>query len=761
MARIINDEDILEVTPSEVSPEEMDLTQAVGDEDLLQETVAPVAKSAPKRKFVAEMPEKNLLEKGADLLESGINATEQFFDESVAGPLEAATRGAIQEAAFEGADEAEAQIRSRLTGRSVEELLPEIQAEYEEMQKKYPGWTLTGGLVGGVAQGAALAPLTAGVGTAGSIARLASKIPKAAQIIKGAQAVGKTVPTLAKVAKGGAKIAGAATRGAAAGAVQGAAYEAGRVKTDITPEDLARGAKSGALLGGTLSGAGKTAGTLYDAAKSSLAETIARGETSQFGDIVLKAIKAGKEGRGFVAQKDTARLLDVPYEIAKNTRTSMVNTLDDLRRVKDFIIDNTDGEINLKDPLNGLKKSLMQEGYPVDKAKDIINVVSGILNKTKNEAGENIVSLAEVNKVAKRLDELRFSDPNLPVDIQDSLKQTKDLLANMIDTSIDDAQALRVVANDPKMLNIYRKFVAETPQDELQNMLKKKMAVFLGEGVSEKDVNKLVASVNKGVQNLKSKNIDVQNPEKLQLALIKAEKEAKQNLDTIIQSSSPMSILNSKSNKIMTASEILGNIHQGRRPEDTLKDIETLYRTLLNQPKDTVAGKIAREKYVQAMQNLEQALPEVKAQLEKDLKPILGDIEVFRYMQGGTIEPNLREKGISRKLTDLPVEIPNVIAQIGAAAKKGVKGPIPYLPTTTLVSPDTSVLRTIKDTMDNDPVVGNSPVMKYMSNYLSQAIEQKDEMRRMAILNTLMSYAPFRKYMEELSGNQPKSEQKE
>ena len=200
----------------------------------------------------------------------------------------------------------------------------------------------------------------------------------------------------------------------------------------------------------------------------------------------------------------------------------------------------------------------------------------------------------------------------------------------------------------------------------------------------------------------------------------------------------------------LNASEKLGDINiSGKTEAEKLKDVEKVFRNILQQPKDTIGGFLNTRRYDAAMKDLTKADKGLADQIDAVVKPIVKELEVKRVVFGEGFEKGYKEGGFIKKtlgdIGNLAIEGANLTAAAAKAAREGKTGPVPFLPTSTLMKPTVSVLSTTKNIIDKE--LSRNPKNKTMamfSGMLKNAIEQQDEGRRAAMLNTLMQYPTFR-----------------
>jgi hypothetical protein len=147
------------------------------------------------------------------------------------------------------------------------------------------------------------------------------------------------------------------------------------------------------------------------------------------------------------------------------------------------------------------------------------------------------------------------------------------------------------------------------------------------------------------------------------------------------------------------------------------------------------------------MNNIRQVSPEMADKIEKKITPILENIKYQRYIMGEGFERGSKDSGIIRGVVGdvgkLAAEGANLAAQTLKAGAEGKAGPLPL--TSTILRPTTSVFQSAKTVVDDVlQARPESKVWQTISDTLEKALNEKDENRRAALLNTLMQYESFR-----------------
>jgi len=209
-------------------------------------------------------------------------------------------------------------------------------------------------------------------------------------------------------------------------------------------------------------------------------------------------------------------------------------------------------------------------------------------------------------------------------------------------------------------------------------------------------------------------------------------------------------ILDGKMRNILSAHELLTGKSIAKTDVEKVENIMELFKTITGQTKEGVSADINRATYDKALDLLGSAIPEVADDIQKVIKPAALDLFMIRYLHGIGFDPALKDTAIVQKIlgpgAKIATQAANLSAQALQAAKKGVSGPIVGLPTTTMLRPTVSTLKSLKNRTDSM----KGPIPEMISERLQAAINAPDEGRRIAILNTLMSYDYFRNMVKDV-----------
>lgn len=722
------------LTPEEQAElEQLKAEQAAMEQEQLaldsQATQQPAPlKIKPAPSMDMEEPDTSLVEDvlgvAGDVAQSAGSTISEYGTpilKSAAGIGEALTRGAVQDYTLESADEAEAKATAAVTGERKEDVLKRIRQQYKESEEQYPITTGIGRLGGSLAQGATLTALTGGAGAPVAAAKIVSKAGFITRLIKNA------------------------LKGAAVGSAMGGLTAVGKSEKTTKKElikEAKEGAKSGALVGGVLGGVAETGGTIFKKTGQYLSKKIDEGKLPESFRLIREAARAGGQGRGFSSAANQKRLLEEPKEIAeKIIRPKLTQNLNDIRELRDYIVESSTGVININTPIDDLTNKLKKVGF-----QDAETLLQGIKRNYKNllsRTDSGNISMADANRFIKSIRSELKSKKELNSDIKQAAYKAVDDISALIANRIPDEEAIRIVVEDPNMLNRYRKYLADISNEDLAVIVRNKFK--FQEGL--KYDNAALKAAEKIKEKLKQIGTDT----------LLTPNQAKQ-LREIMRLTSPVKQLDSKMHKIMNASEILGDVIKGRSEAEVIDDVERIFKNLVSQPKDSAEAYLNRERYAAAMTNLRSALPDLVDEIESRVSPLIKDIEVSRYIRGEGFEKAGGEQGIIKKavgdLGRIAAEGINVASQTKRAARLGESGPVVGLPTTAIYKPDVVVLTKLKDRVEKlSQASPDSKVYSMASGMIQNAINAQDEGRRAAILNTLMQYEFFR--------NMTKSENKE
>jgi hypothetical protein len=321
------------------------------------------------------------------------------------------------------------------------------------------------------------------------------------------------------------------------------------------------------------------------------------------------------------------------------------------------------------------------------------------------------------------------------------------------------ADAAEAVVKDPEatlsFIKLLREANPKSLAEDILNIVKPNLkdktseqAAKRAKKLSENIVGKYKTSIDELSKSLDGKSSEQQISEVRKLLEDPRNKliiqEAAKNLG-------PIKILDGKMRNILSAHELLTGKSIPKTDIEKIDNVMELFKNISGQTKEGVSADITKAKYDKAMDLLGSALPEVSNEIEQMVKPAVNELFMVRYLHGIGFDPALKDSAIVQKTLGttpkLAAQTANLSAQALESAKKGVSGPIVGLPTSFALRPTVSTLRTIKNMVDSQ----KGPIPKIISEQLQTALNSQDEGRRIAILNTLMSYDYFRNMVKDIN----------
>lgn len=655
---------------------------------------------------------------------------------------EAFARGAAQELTFGYPDEITAGLESTFTPKTYDQALAESRAEYALGEEEHPIATLAGGLTGGAAQMAALSMAAPGAGTAASAGGLVNKLRQAAGMAKGVLMPAKELGIGKNIAKG-----------AMSGAAFGGATATGRSEKDGLERlyDVPAGATSGAVIGGALGGIGAGIGKAGEA----ISKKIDTGEAPYSFKMIRDAWRMGKEGKGLSTMKAKSDIDESLMDAAKSSTKDVQDTLGEMRTVRNAILNNIHDPISVQSHITGLGDTLANlTKKGLDDATDAFKKVDLNIPESFKETGEMSVSAA--NELNSAIYDIIQNNPEYHSSVKKALSETMREIKQTIRMNVDGEKAyITLRDNNPDLIPVLEKYVKNIPHvpDIADSAIDdKKFFTNLKASVKRKNANLSPAEqakVDKGLENIitKLKTGAVKKPyetkptpsnqEDLESILLGAKDVAAQKAKE-----SPLQSLDTGMHGILNASEILGDVTSKGSEKEKLGSIFAMFRNMYGQTKDTQSGKIATEKYRVAMEQLEKAHPELAARVKASVEAPLGDYEVKKFSEGASLgESGMKESGLLKSAMQVPGSLiaggANIAGQFSGAAKAGLPSPLPAA--SSMLRPTTSVMQSIKSGVDAKLAANpNSKAYKMFSESLDKALNENDEGRRAAILNTLM-----------------------
>lgn len=669
-------------------------------EEIANLQVAEAPKTEPTVPAVAE---KSFLENAGEFIEPVANVAGAF------------SRGAVQAFTNEFGDEAIAAV----TGRSPQE----VSQGFEKSEKEYPITTALGGLAGGTLQGLGISTVTGGAGAPVAVAANAAKVNRLAKLLK------NTVKGL--------------TIGSGMGAVTSAGASKKTLKEQAAEgfKEVKEGAAGGGAVGGALSAATGTAGAVIGKLGSAVSKAIDEGKYPAMARLIRQGWRAGKEGKGFSGELSKDRYVDEAYNIAENVvRPKLTSALTDMRQVRDFIVENSEGTIDLSIPIQSLNRELKKIGF---QEAEVLR--KGIEKNYKGIIEKGYITLADANRFAKTLQDEMYNKPELSSQIKKAVFETQNSIKNMVKDRIPAKKAVEVLTSSPEYLEKYRKYVANLPDSEIAEMLSLQTKLTPKQAISKAKELKETLQVMGEV--FKDEDPDI-------IGGIVLDPKIKSNMEQILRATHPVKVLDSKMSKILESSKLLGEVTTGKGESEMVDDVVKIFKNIISQPKDGQSAYLAKKKYEKSMGILREALPELADEIESKIQPALADLELQRYIEGAGFDQSIKDSGILRKaLGDVgrvTTQGVNIASQTISAARRGEVGPITGLPTSTLMKPAISSLNSLKTKIDaklqESP---NNKIYQFFSKATEEAIQNQDEGRRIAILNLLNQYEPVRNMLKE------------
>ena len=657
--------------------------------------------------------------------------------------IEALARGAAQGLTFENADEITAALESGLTSKPYEQALKESRAEYKASEEQYPISSVVGGLAGGIGQAAAIGSLTGGTGAVAGAAQTGSKLAKLGSLTK---SYAKSV-LLPSVGKSAIKNIGTAAR---TGALMGGLTSIGASEKDGLErlEDVQGGALTGGIVGGVLGGAVEGVKGAAGVIGGKLSKAADEGGLPFSFRKIRDLWRSGKEGQGYVTEKELSRLDEKFQDAAEESVNLIQYNLDNLRTIKNRILENVEEPISVNSPisnlLTGLQKSASENLADAEPAlKRVEGLYQGKMNTVMNEAGD--ISAKSANDLASQLEDYIQSNPEISSEIKTLFKGAiKDIKLNLR-YSVKSEKAYMALKDSPETSDLYKKYIQEIPDSALETS----DALSPDE---KKFFKNLKASI---TRKSKTPEFKKQQDEMYQEALKEAKKrritkiktkemkpdeapmyeDLKKEIQGIMQdaaSNNPLAKLDVMMHNILNASESLGGVTRGEGT--ALKRKFKVFDVMRGVTSETGSGQKAFMRYEQAISDLEKSSPKLAAAFREITEPRIIELENKKFLEGAKLGEGSKENTVIKQFVTGPAtqvvgQAANIMAQPGFSLPRlGVTG-LNYMK------------QQIDDRLAKSP---ESITYKTFSESLQRAIESKDEARRAAILNTLMQYKAFR-----------------
>jgi hypothetical protein len=619
--------------------------------------------------------------------------------------VEAGLRGAAQGLTFGMADEIGARAESLITGKPYEKALSESRSEYKAAEQEYPITSTLGEVAGGIGQAVGLTALTGGAAAPAAGATAVSRLAKLGQIAKNV-----LVPTT----KAGAvkNIATAARTGAVMGGLTGIgkSEKEGLEALKEAPSAALAGGVAGGVLGGAVEGlgvVGKKAGEV-------ISKGIEEGKYPEFFRMIRTGAKLGGEGKEFLSEASAQRAERQAYKAAGEVIIpELESNLKAARDVRNHLLANSKIPLDIENEVSTLANKLAKR--PETEVKDLLSNLKGNISE--------IVGKPQIKKPSPKL-----------YDAEGNIIKTSPL---QVDSPVSQLSALQSYS--------ILKEIDGAVKDELPAEVKR--AIF---------------EATKGIRSKIQSSLDPAQVDEI----LKIPTPDGQDLRSVYQSltsqlpenslkNPPIKILDDQMSAVLNASEILGDINpSGKNEAEIIRDIEKVFRNVINQPKETSGAFLSKERYDAAMEKLKDKFPEVERKIQQEVAPIIEELNFRKYIRGEWSGRGIKETGFIKKalgdMGKLTAEGVNIASATKTAIAKGTSGPIPLVPTTTVLRPTVATLNTFKTKLDQKLAAtpDNKPVQMFAA-MIKNALDQKDESRRAAMLNTLMQYKSFRDMFKE------------
>lgn len=745
-----------ELTPEELSnltPEEQDeYFKLLEEEKQYQQSVQASQPSAPEEmeQDISPVPEE-----------------EGFFEQAygaikpVVEPLKemglAAEKGFEQGLLSGGAEEARAAALSAFPDVDYETALKQQEEAFKKSEEESPISTFAGELAGSVAQGAALTAATGGFALPTALANALSKLSK----------VNKATKIATKAIKPTTRIAKTAALGAAEGAAQ-ATLRSEKSLYEQAKEgfkEAKTGATSGAVFGGGLEATSKAIKGAGGAIGEFISKKIDEGKMPPSMRPIREAYKMGKKGLGFSSEESLERpVKDLMNVVEKKLQPKVYSSLREVKELSDYILENVPKKIEIDDIVESGVAKLKSEGHLdankfADYIKNKYKALKAVVPEAKDIYGQPTgdipkISLKDAKLFVRDLDRELRAKPQLSETFKDTINGIRKSIDSLIDSTVTDADAVEAVLQNPEQtlnfLNILRK---SSPASLAEKELSKMGEVLKGDKALKKakeTANKIVKNYKTSIDSVMKELDELPSSQQLsKVAEILQNPRSKSILEEAAKNLGPVKILDSKMKNILNAQELLTGDTFPKTDVEKAENVMDLFRMIAAQTKEGVTSDVNRAKYNKALDFLSTAMPEIAEDIEKSVKPITDDLFMIRYLHGIGFDPALKDTAIVQKVLGpagkLAAQASNITAQSIEAAKKGVAGPIVGLPSTTMIRPTVSVLKSLQSRID--PKSGK--IAEMVSERLQDAINAPDEGRRLAILNTLMQYSYFRNMVNE------------
>jgi hypothetical protein len=660
--------------------------------------------------------------------------------------LEAGARGAAQGLTFGTADEMAAALEAGLTDKPYEQALEESRAEYKAAEQEYPLTTLGGEIAGGVGQGIALTAAAGPAGAAAAGAGALGKLRRAAQLAKGVILPSKeagAVKNIAKLAGSGAAIGGATA--------VGKSEEEGLARL----KELPGGAASGAIVGGVIGGVGAGLGKSGEL----ISKAIDEGNMPYSIKMIRDSWRQGLEGQGFISMKDKSKVSSEFFDAADRAVSKIKNTTEELSLLKEEILKNTDQTVPIVAPIQTAKQKLQKlvDGGVAD-AKPILTLLS---KSSATMAGaDEIVPVQNAVNLVRRLRE--GYKPDTSRSVKDAIEEAISEINMSVRTVLTPEKSIAALqkTEKPELLQMYSKYLnpessefipnqvlastdSDANYDKVFKSLKRSSDIARKKGKSflDKSDQEISSAVKKPVN--KKPQQDFRKLTDIEVEGLKKDYEA-------LAENYPLAKLDSSIHSLLNAQELLGIEGTAKSVVGKSAARMKVFSNLRSQTADTGAGEKAYKLYSDALEEMRKSYAPLAEEVEQITRKPVEKLEVKKFLEGAKLGDSAKETGLIKSVIGAAGQVAatgaNIAGQIKGAAARGAPGPIPGLPTSLATRPIVTTLTVAKQSIDDVARANpDSPVWKFMGEQVDQALSTKDEVRRAAILNSLMQYESFRK----------------
>ena len=660
--------------------------------------------------------------------------------------LEAGVRGAAQGLTFGTADEMAAALEAGLTDKPYEQALEESRAEYKAAEQEYPLTTLGGEIAGGVGQGIALTAAAGPAGAAAAGAGALGKLRRAAQLAKGVILPSKeagAVKNIAKLAGSGAAIGGATA--------VGKSEEEGLASL----KELPGGAASGAIFGGVIGGVGAGLGKSGELISKSIDE----GNMPYSIKMIRDAWRQGLEGQGFISMKDKSKVSSEFFDAADRAVSKIKNTTEELSLLKEEILKNTDQTVPIVAPIQTAKQKLQKlvEGGVAD-AKPILTLLSK--SSATMVGADEVVPVQNAVNLVRRLRE--GYKPDTSRSVKDAIEEAISEINMSVRTVLTPEKSIAALqkTEKPELLQMYSKYLNPESSEFIPNQV-------LASTDSDANFDKVFKSLKRSsdIARKKGKSFLDKSDQEISPALKKpVNKKPQQDFRKLtdieveglkkdyeaLAENYPLTKLDSSIHSLLNAQELLGIEGTAKSVVGKSAARMKVFSNLRSQTADTGAGEKAYKLYSDALEEMRKSYAPLAEEVEQITRKPVEKLEVKKFLEGAKLGDSAKETGLIKSVIGAAGQVAatgaNIAGQIKGAAARGAPGPIPGLPTSLATRPIVTTLTVAKQSIDDVARANpDSPVWKFMGEQVDQALSTKDEVRRAAILNSLMQYESFRK----------------